>query len=157
MKFTETILLLFLSAIILFAQNNKTTFEWNGYGQFRLYKINNDYQGFTVRRVKLWVKGSVPNASAFGYKVMGIFKYNKTGYFGLLDAYGDFKFSNGYLRFGQQIPEFSLQREQPDWKIPVMERAEVINRMIPAAQSSARDIGLQVHWSPVKYIWQIAG
>lgn len=147
---------LIVSTTFLFAQNNKQKFEWNGYGQFRLYKINNDSQGFMIRRAKLWVKGKVPNKDSFSYKVMGIFKYNKNGYFGLLDAYGEYSFKTGYLRFGQQIPEFSLQRLQPDWKIPVVERTSVIDRMIPAAQSSARDIGIQAHLNLLSRNWQIA-
>ncbi len=156
MNFVKTFIVILLLTGLTFAQKLNKTFEWNGYGQFRLYKINNDVQGFSVRRAKLWVKGNVPNANSFSYKVMGIFKYNKTGYLGLLDAYGEYDFGKSYLRFGQQIPEFSLQRMQPDWKIPVVERVTVIDALIPAAQSSARDIGLQVHVKPVKNIWQIA-
>ncbi|VAX23904.1 hypothetical protein MNBD_IGNAVI01-273 [hydrothermal vent metagenome] len=156
MKFVKIPMILFLCAVSAFAQSQNKKFEWNGYGQFRLYKINDVTEGFMIRRAKLWVKGQVPYSQDFRYKVMGIFSYNHAGYFGLLDAYGDYIFGNGYLRFGQQIPEFSLQREQPDWKIPVMKRASVVNRMIPAAQSFARDLGIQVHWQPVKEVWQIA-
>ena len=145
MKYYKILILLLISVNILFAQNKNKKFDWNGYGQFRFYKQNNNAQGFMVRRAKLWVKGNVPNTTNFTYKVMGIFKYSKTGYFGLLDVFGSYNFKYGYLRFGQQIPEFSLQRSQPDWKIPVLERAAIINKLIPSAQSSARDIGLQTH------------
>jgi hypothetical protein len=157
MKLLKILTLILCVSSIIFAQTETNNFEWNGYAQFRLYKISDNYQGFMIRRAKLWVKGNVPNESSFRYKVMGIFKYNKTGYFGLLDVYGEFLFSNGHLRFGQQIPEFSLQREQPDWKIPVVERAAVINRLIPAAQTSARDIGLQASWEPINSVLRIAG
>lgn len=156
MKFVKILSIILLSAFSIYGHSSKKNFEWNGYAQFRLYKIDDITEGFMIRRVKLWIKGQVPYSENFRYKVMGIFSYNHAGYFGLLDAYGDYTFGNGYLRFGQQIPEFSLQREQPDWKIPVMERASIVNRMIPAAQSFARDLGIQVHWQPVKRIWQIA-
>ena len=155
MKTLKTLLIIIFSSAVLFAHNDKKTFEWNGYGQFQLYKINNYSQGFMVRRTKFWVKGNVPKVGSLSYKVMGIFKYDKTGYFGLLDAYGSYSFNIGYLRFGQQIPEFSLQRLQPDWEIPVIERASVIDRMIPAAQSSARDIGIQAHLNLFTNNWQI--
>jgi len=156
MKLMKTLMILLFSSTVMFSQENQN-FEWNGYGQFRLYKINDISEGFMIRRSKLWIKGVVPSSNSFSYKVTGIFTYSHSGYFGLLDAYGNYNFSNGYLRFGQQIPEFSLQREQPDWKIPVTERASVINRMIPAAQSFARDLGLQVHLNLMNNIWQIAG
>jgi len=155
MTFLKTSLIILIFTGLTFAEKQSKTFEWNGYGQFRFYKINNNSQGFSVRRAKIWIKGNVPNVSDFRYKVMGIFKYNKTGYFGLLDAFGDYNFGKSYLRFGQQIPEFSLQRLQPDWKIPVVERANVIDALIPGAQSSARDIGFQIHYSN-NNVWQIA-
>lgn len=157
MKFARLLLIVFLFSALTYGQSSGKYFNWNGYGQFRIYKINGGSEGFMLRRLKLWVQGNVPSMERFRYKVMGFFSYNKGGYFRLLDAYGDFLFTNGYLRFGWQITEFSLQREQPDWKIPVMDRAAVINGMIPAAQSSARDVGLQIRWSPVKNIWQVAG
>jgi len=156
MKIVKISAILFLLASLSYAQPSEKKFEWNGYGQFRLYKYGTSSEGSMIRRMKLWVKGNTASLKRFRYKVMGIFTYNQKGYFGLLDAYGDFSFKNGYLRFGQQIPEFSLQRMQPDWKIPVMERAAVINRMIPAAQSAARDLGVQVYWSPAPKIWQFA-
>ena len=151
---------LILSVMVLFSSSifSKDTgnIKWNGYGQFRIYKFGDYSEGFMVRRSKLWVKGKVPASNNFSYKVMGIFTYNHSGYFGLLDAYGSYNFKTGYVRFGQQIPEFSLQRLQPDWKIPVVERATVINRMIPAAQSFARDLGLQVHLNLLNKNWQVA-
>ncbi len=150
------ILTLLIFSSIAFPKDDENI-EWNGYGQFRAYKIGNNHEGFMVRRAKLWVKGTVPTSKILTYKVMGIFKYNHSGYFGLLDAYGSYNLGKSYIRFGQQIPEFSLQREQPDWKIPVTERASVINRMIPAAQSFARDLGMQVHLSLYSNSWQIAG
>ena len=155
MKYTRIFILLILSTTLIFSQNEKKNIEWNGYGQFRLYKNSNTSEGFMIRRVKLWVNGQVPNAKKFTYKVSGIFTYNETGYLGLLDAYGDYNFETGYVRFGQQTPEFSLQRLQSDWKIPVVERASVINSLIPAAQSSARELGVQVHLNPVKNVWQL--
>jgi phosphate-selective porin len=156
MRSFNSIFILLLISTLNLAQNADHKIEWNGYGQFRIYKLNNLSEGFMIRRTKLWVKGSVPKIDIMYYKVMGIFTYNRSGFFGLLDAYGEYRLGDGYLRFGQQIPEFSLQREQPDWKIPRVERASVINRLIPAAQSFARDIGVQIHLQPVKNVWQIA-
>ena len=156
MKFLITLalsILLFQSGL---AQTGKSNFQWNGYGQFRLYKNGSGSQGVMVRRIKLWVKGEAPGYSNLKFKVQGNFEYKDAEQFRLLDAYGDFTFKNGYLRFGQQTPEFSLQRLQSDWKIPLLERASVINSLIPAAQTSARDVGLQLHLLPFTKIWEIS-
>ncbi len=155
MRLLNIVVIAMLITSPLFSQNPVYSFEWNGYGQFRFYKSSNRTQGFMVRRTKIWLKGNLPYTNNFSYKVMGIFTYNHTGYFGLLDFYGDYNFNSGYLRFGQQIPEFSLQRLQPDWKIPVIERSEVINKLIPAAESMARDLGLQMHLNLINNIWYV--
>ena len=145
--------LLFVSQLV-FAKSSTPSVDWNGYGQFRAYQ-NSDAFGFRVRRAKLWVTGHTRQRN-IRYKVMGLFGYNRFGDFGLLDAYADYVFQNGAIRFGQQIPEFSLQREQPDWQIPLVERAAVIDRMIPSAQSRARDIGVQMVWQPAGHFWHVA-
>ena len=152
----KVFLLLIVIVEAVFAGDQDNSMEWNGYAQFRAFKNKGVSEGFMIRRTKLWIKGSMTKLERIHYKVMGIFTYNKSGFFGLLDAYGGYHFNIGYLRIGQQIPEFSLEREQPDWKIPMLERAAVINRMIPAAQSFARDIGMQARLNLSDNTWHIA-
>lgn len=142
-------LLVILFCVAFTLQNSHAQTNWNGYVQFRFNATDASTAGFSVRRAKAWLNGEVPGAEKLYYKVMGIFKYNGSGSFGLLDVYGEYRFGNGFVRFGQQIPEFSLQRFQPDWRIPVVERAKVIDALIPAAESSARDIGVQFNWQPI--------
>ena len=42
------------------------------------------------------------------------------------------------------MPDFSLQRKQPDYAIPLDERADVVNALVPGAETMARDIGLEL-------------
>jgi len=67
-------------------QNAEKSSKWHGYSQFRIYRQDTTSEGFMIRRLKFWVKGHTPFAKKISYKVMGIFTYNKSGLFGLLDA-----------------------------------------------------------------------
>ncbi len=61
----------------------------------------------------------------------------------LQDAYADEQFSDLSLRAGQFVPPFSLQRLQPDAAMPVVERALVVDALVPSAETYARDVGAQ--------------
>ncbi len=115
--------------------------NFNGYAQLRAY-VANEENGFQVRRVKLWIKGTPLKTKGIDYKVQGVI--NNAGAFKLLDAYAGYGTSFAIIRFGRQTPEFSLQRYQSDWQIPFAERTHFVNILIPAAQTSARDVGVQV-------------
>ncbi len=154
------IISIFILAFFVFTGNVKSQnkpFEFNGYAQFRFYTNNGDESGFWVRRTKLWIKGTAPKSSKISYKVMGIFDLKGIGSFNLLDAYVNFESNNILLRIGRQVPMFSLQRAQSDWAIPVLERASVINNLIPDTRTGARDIGALLGFKGLKYFEINAG
>ena len=117
---------------------------WNGYVQARLAAGPAREGGFSIRRAKLWVKGPTPFTEALSFKVQGIFKRSAGSAFVLQDVYGEYAFGSGALRFGQLVPDFSLQRSQPDALVPTSERAAIVDAMIPAAETGARDVGAEL-------------
>lgn len=132
-------ILLFLSE--LFGTNQ---INWNGYTQIRFQNDYRNESGFRIRRTKLWLTGPILNNSNLVFKVQGIYKMNNKGTFQLLDVFGEYRFAYGIIRIGQMVPDYSLQRSQPDYEIPVVERAAVIQSLIPSGETSARDIGILV-------------
>ena len=117
--------------------------EWHGYAQLR-FTDGNDVAGFAIRRAKLWIEGPVPVDAHFRVKLQGLFRPADAGAFVLQDAYAEYRWELGAVRAGQMVPDFALQRQQPDYDIPLVERAAVINVLVPAAATTARDIGAQL-------------
>ncbi len=138
---------LFFLVMLLFsaAAWARTKPDWNGYVQVRYTDDFHNAHSFDVRRAKLWMYRQTPFLERFYYKVQGKFSFKKQGDFVLQDVFAEYRFKNGWIRAGQQKPDFSLERHQPDYHVPVAERALVVDALIPAAESGARDIGLQVH------------
>jgi len=114
---------------------------WNGYTQLRHQDDYHQESGFGVRRVKLWIDGPMPAQKNIIFKVMGIFRMNNRGAFELLDVFGEYRFALGSLRFGQMVPDFSLEWSQPDARLPLVERAAVVDAMIPGAETLGRKMG----------------
>lgn len=114
----------------------------SGYVQAR-YALTSQDDAFSIRRAKAWVHGTTPFDEHWGYKVQAIFRSRLSGSLVLQDAFLQYRSGIWQVRFGQEVPDFSLQRHQPDWEIPVVERGLVINALIPSAESDARDIGVQ--------------
>ncbi|RMD98057.1 MAG: hypothetical protein D6814_08310 [Calditrichaeota bacterium] len=122
---------------------------WSGYVQTRfLHQNRSANTGFSIRRAKIWWKGKTPFADSWSYKVQAIFRQKNAGSLVLQDAYAEYQSSIFIIKFGQMVPNFSLQRSQPDYRIPVIERAQAIDHLIPSAETGARDIGLQLSLSP---------
>jgi len=119
--------------------------DWNGYVQVRYTDDFQNNNSFEVRRAKLWMYRQTPFLDQFHYKVQGKFSFKNQGNFILQDVFAEYRFKNGWIRAGQQKPDFSLERDQSDYLVPVAERALVVDALIPAAESGARDIGLQLH------------
>ncbi|GAB4367712.1 MAG: hypothetical protein Kow0042_08510 [Calditrichia bacterium] len=115
---------------------------WTGYTQFRYTTDYREESGFAVRRAKLWIHGPVPIQKNFTFKVQAIFHAKNHGALDLQDVFAEYYFASGALRFGQMVPDFSLQRHQPDFVIPLVERGKIIRNLIPSAETDARDIGL---------------
>lgn len=137
----KIILLIFLVVFAYSLQAEPSReINMNGYVQLRFTNDYNRLSTFSVRRTKLFVVGNLPSLSHLSYKVLTTYKF-KTGTINLLDAFVEYKFSHFFFRFGQMSPYFSLQWSQPDSKIPLLERALVVDNLIPAAETGGRDIG----------------
>lgn len=134
-----------LAALALFAAPlaAQHRVDWRGYTQVR-FSYGSSVSSFAVRRAKLWIGGPAPIGEGFYFKVQGLFRPTVSGAFVLQDVYAEYRWGPGSLRLGQMVPDFSLQRHQPDFEIPLLERAAVINVLIPDAGTLARDIGAQV-------------
>lgn len=149
-----TIRILYLSVLFIliesnlsFAQNGNP--ELHGYIQTRFSSDFIDVNDFMIRRAKLWVDGNVPSLENVSYKIQMVYRSIKDESVMLQDAFADVKFNNfGLLRVGRFVPDFMLQRMQPDYIIPVLERASVINGLIHSSKSMARQIGVQLTYQP---------
>lgn len=151
------VLVIWMFMTLLFASKSfSQSTSLNGYLQGRFTDDYREVTGFSIRRAKLWALGQAPVPGNWFYKVQGIFRYQNEGSFTLQDVYGEYRPGLGYLRLGQMVPDFSLQRSQPDYDIPVVERAGVVNALIPSAETGARDIGVQAHIQPANKIIQVS-
>lgn len=144
-----TIIFFVLSAVV-FAQNNQ---PWTGYVQVRYADNFEQTKTFLIRRLKLWSYQQTPFDEHLFYKVQAIFRYPVSGALILQDAFAEYRTSTWWLRVGQETPDFSLQRSQPDFSLFFIERGNIINALIPASESLARDIGIQFHISPENFPW----
>jgi hypothetical protein len=130
---------------ILFAlpAKGQTRPEWNGYAQIRLSDQFQKTAGFSIRRAKLWIDGPAPLIDSLFYRVQGIFRYQTSGTFMLQDVYAEYRLPFGFIRGGQFVPDFSLERAEGDAYLPLVERANVVNTLIPSGNTYARDIGAE--------------
>ncbi len=125
--------------------------NWNGYLQYRLSDNYLNQSNFSVRRAKFWVNGLMPFGNGnWGYKLQANFLQQSTYQFLLQDVLVNYKINNfpgspAYCEItaGQFVPNFSLQRKQPDYIIPLDERADAVNALVPGAETLARDIGVE--------------
>ncbi len=142
------ILILLLSAGIIFQVFAQEKINWNGYLQYRFADNYLDQSQFSVRRAKLWFDGKMPFASnKWSYKVQAIFLNKQNYLFELQDAFINYKIDDYQIKAGQFVPDYSLQRKQPDYVIPLTERATVINALLPSACTMGRDIGFELKYS----------
>ncbi len=124
-----------------FAQNNLP--KWNGNVQTRYANDFDEISEFSIRRAKLWIYGDVPKLNFISYKIQMIYRSFKDENLMFQDAFVDIKMENyGKIRIGRFVPDFMLQRMQPDFEIPVLERAYVINGFSHNEKQMARQIGL---------------
>lgn len=135
--------LLISLSLNLNAQEQKNL-NWNGYIQTRLSSDFDKSTEFSIRRAKLWLDGSLPKAEYISYKVQMVYRSYKDDALMLQDAFADIRLKDyGRFRTGRFIPDFMLQRMQPDYEIPVVKRAAVINSLIHNEKQMAREVGVQ--------------
>ncbi|HUW05574.1 MAG TPA: porin [Williamwhitmania sp.] len=137
------VMTMFLASTTAYSQE-KGTMEWNGYIQTRLSSNFDESTEFTIRRAKLWVNGTLPQADYISYNVQLVYRSFSDDALMFQDAYANLRLgSYGTLRAGRFVPDFMLERSQPDYKIPVLERADVVNGLIHNSKQMAREIGAQ--------------
>ena len=144
----KRILILFVVLTCVESSLAQEKVTWNGYLQTRFSDDFRSNTGFSIRRAKLWVAGPAPFDANMQFHVQGIFRYQTSGTFMLQDVYGEYRMPFGFVRAGQFVPDFSLERAQGDAFIPLIERAAVINALIPSGDTYARDIGAEFVLEP---------
>ena len=115
---------------------------WNGYTQLRFTSNFNDVNSFGMRRMKLWVNSAPGFNEHWGFHVQTTITSLQNEKFLLQDVLVQFK-----INMGQFIPQYSLQRLQPDFEIPLTERADAINDLIPNGTLGVRDIGVEGNYT----------
>ena len=139
-----------LLAITIFACFNiniipQQKVDWNGYLQYRFSSNYLDQSGFSVRRAKFWLNGLLPEANGvWSYKIQVNFLQQVKYQLLLQDVFVSYKISNFEITAGQFVLDYGLQRKQRDYEIPLSERANVINALVPGAETMARDIGIEL-------------
>jgi phosphate-selective porin len=144
MRITRWIAVLMISAGITHAAFSQSSLpQWNGYIQTRFSSDFDNSSEFSIRRAKIWVYGEVPKLDFISYKIQLNYRSFKDESLMLQDAYAEFNFHSwGKVRAGRFVPDFLLQRMQPDYEIPVLERADVVNSLIHNEKQMARETGL---------------
>jgi len=139
---------MFISLTSLSAQDKSTSkVTWIGYAQLRFTTNFNDVNSFAMRRMKLWVKSTPEFDSHWGYKIQTTITSNQNEKFMLQDVEAFYQTAHFKFNFGQFVPQYSLERFQPDFTIPLTERAEVINALIPNGTLGVRDIGVEGNYT----------
>ncbi|MGQ9799624.1 MAG: porin [Ignavibacterium sp.] len=134
--------------ILSFQALSQQKVDWNGYLQYRFSDNYLDQTNFSVRRAKFWVFGNIPleSGDSWNYKLQAIFHQQVNYSFLLQDVVVNYKTNVFEFTAGQFVPDFSMQRKQSDYVIPLVERSIAVNSLVPAAETMARDIGLEAKY-----------
>ena len=118
--------------------------NWNGYIQTRFASDFEKFIEFAIRRAKLWIYGNVTKADFISCKIQMNYRFYKDEVLMLQDACADIRLKTFVkIHAGRFVHDFMPQRKQPDYKIPVLEHALVINSFIHNEKQMARETGLQ--------------
>ncbi len=124
---------------------SKPKIAWNGYIQVRTTTDFDDHFGFALRRLKLWLRSGPGFSDHWSFKVQTTFSsFHKEKFF-LQDVKLGYRTGIFSVDMGQFVPEYSLERFQHDYLLPSIERAKVINTLIPDGTLGVRDLGVQVN------------
>jgi len=147
MKYLLSILFVVYSTIGFGQEKDKDPkVEWNGYAQVRLSSNFDDNTSFMLRRMKLWINSTPGFSEHWSYKVQALVTSFQQEKFFLQDVKVNYKTGLFSFDLGQFVPQYSLQWFQPDYKIPPIERATVVNLLVPAGSLGIRDIGIQANF-----------
>ena len=153
MKFRilHIVFILILFSQSRFAQEKRADkVNWNGYTQLRYTNNFNNVNSFAMRRMKLWVNSAPGFNEHWGFHVQTTITSYQNEKFFLQDVLAFYKQGQFRINMGQFVPHYSLQRFQPDYEIPLTERADVINALIPNGTLGVRDIGFETQYSSKK-------
>lgn len=139
------IISLLLFTTVTVAQERGSGVNWNGYTQASFTTNFNDIHSFAMRRMKLWLFKKPDLKSSWGFKVQTTLTSLQNQKFFLQDVEAYYVHKNIRINIGQFVPEYSLQRFQPDYSIPLTDRAPVINTLIPNGKLGVRDIGIELN------------
>lgn len=120
--------------------------KWNGYTQLRASTNLMDNTSAMVRRLKFWIKSPDEFSQHWSYKVQVLFSSWKQERLFLQDVKFNYKTGNFSIDMGQFVPTYSLQWTQPDYLIPALERAKVVNALHTDGSLGVRDIGVQLNY-----------
>lgn len=141
----KKILIILTGFILINSSFAQQKVNWNGYLQYRFSDNYLNQSEFSVRRAKFWVNGLLPAEEGnWSYKLQANFLQQVKYQFLLQDVLVNYKINSFEVTAGQFVPDFSLQRKQPDYTIPLDERADVVNALVPGAETMARDIGVEL-------------
>lgn len=147
----KKIFIILFSFILLNSSFAQQKINWNGYLQYRFSDNYLNQTEFSVRRAKFWVNGLLPSENgAWSYKLQANFLQQVKYQLLLQDVLISYKINNFEVTAGQFVPDFSLQRKQPDYTIPLDERSDVVNALVPGAKTMARDIGIELKFADNK-------
>lgn len=149
MKKNVLFLLILLPFINVSGQESKilNNIDFDGYFQIKGMSNFDDNTNFSLRRLKLWVKSKPEFSEHWSYKIQTTLTSLQDEEFFLQDVMINYKTGLFSFDLGQFVPEYSLQRLQSDYILPVIERAEPINVLIPNGKLGVRDIGIQANYS----------
>ncbi|MGC8853642.1 MAG: porin, partial [Halothiobacillaceae bacterium] len=123
------------------------------YAQVRYTDVDHGDDAWAIRRLKLMLDGGPEGG--LRYHVQFIYKTNLQSSTDdqvfLQDAYVILPASRNFaFKAGQFVPPFGLERFQPDWKLDLVDRTDVTNRMVVngnLGKSFARDRGVEADWT----------
>ena len=146
-KFLISFLLVFSVSTISAQDKELPKVVWNGYTQLRFSSNFEDVNSFALRRMKLLVNSGSGFNPHWGFHLQTTFTSFQDEKFFLQDVLAFYKQGQFRINMGQFKPHYSLQRFQSDFEMPLTERADVINALIPNGTLGVRDIGVEGQFS----------
>lgn len=115
----------------------------HGYTQLRFSTNFSNVHSFSLRRLKLWIVPKSNFSKHWDFKIQTTLTSLKNEAFFLQDVMLRYKKGPFSVKMGQFTPEYSLERFEHDYSLPIAERSIVIDRLIPNATLGVRDIGFE--------------
>ncbi len=122
----------------------------HAYLQFRGTSDLRSEGEFFLRRLKVWVHSTPGFSRHWSFKIQTTFTSLHKEKFFLQDVKLNYRWKRFSLDMGQFVPAFSLQRSQHDYQIAPIERARVVNVLIPDGTLGVRDLGFQLNYGTRK-------